>query len=310
LEESLRLLVADPDLASAIDDPARRRSALRAMTVGRLDLVAGEEIDREVIGLNGTAGLLVLDGFLIRELTTGPGRISADLFGPEDVVQPDHTVPEVAMLPHTVSWSAVTDARVAMLDEDFFARAAQWPEITASLLERAGRFGQRLALRGAIATLQSVDARLLASLWTWASQWATVAGQGVVLKVPLSHERLARLINARRPTVTTAMGRLRGSGLIAQRRDGSWILLSPGPDGDGLERGVAMPALGEITTRSRSRDKQTALTGADARAASARELKVRLEDQRKALRIAAERHRELLDRLLDEAGRLTAASRR
>jgi CRP/FNR family cyclic AMP-dependent transcriptional regulator len=304
-------LVADPDLASAIDNSARRQSALREVRTRRSELLSGEQLDRRRISQQAKCGVLVLSGFIVRELSTAPGRVSADLFGPEDLVQPDGTMPEVAMLKHTVSWTAITDVRLGLLDEEFFERTARWPEIGAALLERAGRFGERLALRGAIATLQSVDARLLASLWTWAAQWATVAGQGVVLRVPLSHERLARLVNARRPTVTTAIGRLRRAGLIAQREDGAWLLHGPHATDDELTwDGVGIPALGEMLQGGGSSRARRPSSDADARVLAARDLKARLAEQREMLRVAAERHHAMLERMQEEAGRLKAASRR
>jgi CRP-like cAMP-binding protein len=299
----------DPDLASAIEDPARRRSALQTVTVGRLELVQGEQLDPQSLAADARFGVAVLSGFLVRELSTSARRVSADLLGPEDLIQLDGAEPEVAMLGHTVSWTAITDVRLALIDEDFFARTTRWPEIAATLLERSSRLGQRLALQGAIATLQTVDARLLASLWTWASQWATVAGQGVVLRVPLSHERLARLIHARRPTVTSAVGRLRHLGLIAQRHDGSWLLRGPraGEDEQPAWDGVSMPLLGDMFARGLGvRKRPTSMTSADSRALGARELKARLAEQRATLRAAAKRHEEMLERMRRETGRLMA----
>jgi CRP-like cAMP-binding protein len=307
LKHSLRLLVVDPDLASAINDAAHRRSALQGVTAGRLDLVQGEQFQPASVDSSAELGVIVLSGFLVRELTTAAGRVAADLIGPEDVLQLDGTASEVSMLHHSVSWTAITDVRLALLDEDFFVRASRWPEISRVLVERSSRVGQRLAVQGAVATLQSVDARLLASFWTWASKWATVARQGVMLRVPLSHERLARLINARRPTVTTALGRLRRGGLVVQGRDGSWLLHGPRSESgvsDGLD-GVEMPVLAEMTARGLGvRRTEASMSTADTRALARRELKARLAEQRTALQAATKRHNEMLERLRRETERL------
>lgn len=305
LENTLRLLVVDPDLASTIQGSSRRRAALRAVTAGDLTLAPGQQPDRGLIESEGALGVVVLSGFLVREWSAG-NHISADLLGPEDVTHPWGGQPMMTMLRHTVSWTALTPARLALLDGGFFARAAQWPEIAGTLLERAGRLGQRLSLRGAIETF-SVDARLLTSFWLWASQWATVAGQGVVLRVPLSHERIARLVHARRPTVTSAMGRLRSSGLVTQRQDGAWLLKDPAVNGDGDrdEHGIEMPVIGEMLNRRLGvRASSPSLHSEEQRATYRRELKQRLEEQRATLRAAAQRHHEMLERLRKETGRL------
>jgi CRP-like cAMP-binding protein len=300
LERPNRLLVADRDLANAVKGSARRKAALRAVSAEPLELAPGELLDRRRISCEEPLGIVVLGGFLVREWTTA-GHVSADLVGPEDVMHPWGGESMITMLRHTVTWTAITHSRVAVLDDGFFERAAEWPEIGASLLVRSERLAQRLALRGAIETL-AVDARLLASFWLWASQWATVAGQGVVLRVPLSHERIARLIHARRPTVTSAIGRLRGSGLISQRQDRAWVLRAPKSDNgatdEGGEGGVAMPVIGEMLERGiGNRSKDTSMSGAETRLAAMRELKERLAEQRVTLEAGAARHREILERL-------------
>jgi CRP/FNR family transcriptional regulator, cyclic AMP receptor protein len=287
LEQSLRLLVADSDLASAIDDAKRRRAALRELTAGSVDLTPGDHLGGDELAPPATLGAVVLSGFLVREWITAR-RASADLIGPGDVVQVEVAEPMAAMLHQTAAWTALTAARLALLDGAFFARAADWPEIAGALLERAGRLGQRLSLRGAIAALPTVDARLLASFWLWASQWGAVAGQGVVLRVPLSHERLARLIQARRPTITTAIGRLRRAGLISQRRDGSWVLRRPDPaGGEQSSHDLAMPVIDELLAYGPAvRGVGGPTSGGDS---AARELRARFAEQREALRGAGNR---------------------
>jgi CRP-like cAMP-binding protein len=307
LEHTVRLLVVDPDLASAIQDSAPRKDALRALTAAGLELAPGQQPDRNLIESNAPISVVVVAGFLVREWTTG-SHVSADLLGPEDVVSPWGAEPMMTVMRHTASWTALTSARLALLDAEFFERAAQWPELARALLVRAGRLGQRLALRGAIETL-SVDARLLATFWLWASQWATVAGQGVVLRIPLSHERIARLIHARRPTVTSALGRLREAGVINQRKDGSWVLRAPQSEdnGDAAQDGITMPVLSEMLDRRLGVRAKGAVSSRDTRAADRRELKERLEEQRETLRHASQRHQEMLERLRKETDRLASS---
>ena len=45
-------------------------------------------------------------------------------------------------------------------------------------------------------------------LWHLAERWGRVHPDGVVIPLPLNHQRLADLVGAHRPSVTTAMGEL------------------------------------------------------------------------------------------------------
>jgi CRP-like cAMP-binding protein len=46
----------------------------------------------------------------------------------------------------------------------------------------------------------------------------------VLLPLPLSHQRLADLVGAHRPSVTKALGELADKGAISRRDDGDWVL--------------------------------------------------------------------------------------
>jgi DNA-binding transcriptional ArsR family regulator len=118
------------------------------------------------------------------------------------------------------------------------------------------------------------------------------------------------LIHARRPTVTSAIGRLREAGLVSQRQDGAWVLRGPNSaNGAQGQDGVAMPVLGEMLERGVGpRTTQTPKSKADARVAAMRELRATLAEQRATLEAAAARHREMLDRLRRESSRLAAGS--
>jgi DNA-binding transcriptional ArsR family regulator len=52
-----------------------------------------------------------------------------------------------------------------------------------------------------------------------------VTASGVVLPLRLTHDSLARLVGAQRPTVSTALKSLQDAGEVTRRRDGAWVLL-------------------------------------------------------------------------------------
>jgi CRP-like cAMP-binding protein len=82
----------------------------------------------------------------------------------------------------------------------------------------------------AIAHHQRVEDRLLLTLWHLAERWGKVTPDGIVLPLPLSHQRLAHIVGAHRPSVTTAMGALDKAGRVSRRDDGSWLLHGDPPE--------------------------------------------------------------------------------
>ena len=74
------------------------------------------------------------------------------------------------------------------------------------LFNRGTRRAHHLAVALAIAHHQRVDDRLLLTLWHLAERWGRVHADGIVVPLPLSHQRLADLVGAHRQSVTTAMG--------------------------------------------------------------------------------------------------------
>jgi Crp-like helix-turn-helix domain len=63
------------------------------------------------------------------------------------------------------------------------------------------------------AAFARVDDRLLATLWHLASMWGRVIPQGTVVPFRLTHEMLASIVGAQRPTTTVAI-----HSLVQQRR--------------------------------------------------------------------------------------------
>ena len=80
------------------------------------------------------------------------------------------------------------------------------------LFNRGTRRAHHLAVALAIAHHQRVEDRLLLTLWHLAERWGRVTPDGIVVPLPLGHQRLADLVGAHRPSVTTAMGELTRAG--------------------------------------------------------------------------------------------------
>lgn len=303
----VRLLADDADLLACVSDPERRRLAEQSVVAHELRLGLGDRLDGAAIARHASLGVLVMSGFLVREIELG-GRVSADLAGPEDLLGPTHLEPANELFAYTVFWVALGPTRLALLDDASREQLAPWPEILGGLVERARRPGDRASLGRAIARSATVDVRLLMALWHWASSWSSVTQGGVRLAVPLSHERLARLIGASRPTVTTAIGRLRRAGYLEQSRDGRWLLLDA-PDG-GIELGQGGAALDASRLRQPPRLSGHAHVGdpAEVRRARRADMQARIVEQRELLRLAADRHATQLRQLSERSNRLRAAT--
>jgi CRP/FNR family transcriptional regulator, cyclic AMP receptor protein len=218
----VRILHEDPDLARRIDE--RDVMLAARQTVGTLEEVpVGDWSPATLNQGKSLYGGLVLSGLLVRELSVAGGT-SAELLGAGDLVLPldaDETVPFVVPETH---WSVLERARIAWLDAPFGVALRRWPELGAVLLERSQRRFSRLALSQAVSQLTRVDERVLIELWHLAERWGRVRPDGVLLPVRLTHRVLGRLIGARRPSVTTAVGSLERRGLLTRQAAGGWLL--------------------------------------------------------------------------------------
>jgi CRP/FNR family transcriptional regulator, cyclic AMP receptor protein len=224
---SIQLLEADPELARGLD-PRRIREVSQRLFARAVDIPRGPWSPR-LTGGSQPIGLLVLEGLLVREATVGD-HPSAELLGPGDLLRAWDDRDAEVLLPRSVRWSALTNARVAVIDHALAVRAAQWPEIFASLVERAARRAERLVVMQAIGHLTRVDDRLLALLWCLAERWGRVVPGGVLVSLRLPHRTLAGMVGARRPSVTTALGQLLARGDIERRSDGGWVLRGQPPE--------------------------------------------------------------------------------
>jgi CRP/FNR family cyclic AMP-dependent transcriptional regulator len=183
----------------------------------------------------GGYGLLVVDGWLVRRVGIGD-RIGAELLGPGDLLRPLEHDGEEATLPFEARWRVVEPLRLAVLDRDWSFRMAAVPEVGIEIGARAIRRSRRLANTLAIAQHARLDEGLQLLLWELADRYGTVRPDGVHLELPLTHELLAYLAAARRPSISSSMARLTKAGLVG-RHDRGYVLHGsppvPGEPADG-----------------------------------------------------------------------------
>ena len=222
----VRILEVDPDLATGIgpdDLPDVADAAVaRAYTLDR-----GEWTPPRT-GPNGhaTVGLLVLDGLLLRSVEIRD-RSATELLADGDLLRPWQDDAEAGPLPVSVRWRVLQPTTVAVLDGRFAASVAAWPQINAALVGRALRRARWQGVLGALSHMNRVDERVLLAFWCFAERWGRVRPDGVLVRLPLTHEQLGALVGARRPTVTTSLSTLAERGALVPVARGEWLLTRP-----------------------------------------------------------------------------------
>lgn len=218
----VRLLDVDPELgerlASEIHERARHELVAEVQRVmpGRWD-AAG------VVDPAGSPlGLLILDGLLLRDLDLGR-RASTEVLGTGDLLRPWDTDAATGELPFAARWMVLEPLRLAILDQRFLLSVMRYPAVVDALFARATRRHRGLAARLVVNQLVRLEDRLLLALWTLADRWGRVTPDGVLIPMGLTHSALARLVGARRPSVTSALGDLGRDRLLERTEDG-WLL--------------------------------------------------------------------------------------
>jgi CRP/FNR family cyclic AMP-dependent transcriptional regulator len=215
----VRVLAADAELAQELA-PERLRRARADAVAETLELESGPwqppvwpDVTRAGLGL------LVLDGLLLRRLSLG-GHACAELVGQGDILRPWQEEDPLALVERTAAWRVLTPAKLAVLDVEFAARIARYPEVTGELMGRAMRRARNLAVHLAITQQRKVEARIVILLGQLADRWGTVGRDGVLIPMTLSHAIVGELIAARRPTVTAELKKLERRGTITRTSRG------------------------------------------------------------------------------------------
>jgi CRP/FNR family transcriptional regulator, cyclic AMP receptor protein len=171
-------------------------------------------------------GFLVLDGLIGRRVFLPDRGRSLELLGQGDLLRPWH---EDSASFSRVAWTVFEPASIAVLDETLGAEARNMPKLLEALTDRALRRSRRLAVGAAIANTVGVEERLVLLLWQLAELWGEKSPAGALLPFRLSHQTLADLVGARRPTVTLAVRSLTERRQLERSESGGWLLAGSPP---------------------------------------------------------------------------------
>lgn len=229
LADLVRLVDAEPELVQELPCEQRKR-ARRSLVAEVLRVRAGSDLS-EVAGRHGKAsalGMLVLEGVIFRRVELA-GRVGVEILGPGDVIRPWESPEALASVPAEVRWCVHEPTRLALLDSDVQHELFRFPSVLAQLTDRLSRRANTLALNLALARLPRVETRLLVLFWHLADRFGHVHRDGVVLPLRLSHDLLAELVFAQRPSVTRSLHGLADRALLRRRENDGWLLLGSPP---------------------------------------------------------------------------------
>ena len=241
-----RVLEEDADLAESI--PAELRGQAVRECIARTAVIGRGAWPASSMGLHGDGiGLLVLDGLVTRRVDV-EGRLGSELLGEGDLLRPwqEDEQPVLAM---TTGWRVIEALRVAVLDEQFALRAARYPQVTGRIVGRAVQRSRDLVVNMAIVHQARVDVRLHLLLWHLAGRWGRVRSDGVSLSLPVTHDVLADLVAARRPTVTSALAELARRGTVLPT-DGGWLLTGRPPGASLASRSLRAMGSAQVPARA------------------------------------------------------------
>jgi hypothetical protein len=231
----VRVLDVDPELGYRLDDEDRAAARRYAVAeVVALDPGPWPEAS-EPPDDGPQVGLLVLDGLVVHELRLGSGAC-AELLGAGDLLRPWDEYSAQSIPGWSASWRVLEPARLAVLDRRFATVASRWPALLDVIMRRSVMRARAAGFLRAVTHMTRVDDRLLVLMWFLAERWGRVRPEGVVVPLKLTHQLLAALVGAKRPSVTTALGELTAAGMIERRDDGSWLLHGEPPEEPGRRR--------------------------------------------------------------------------
>lgn len=226
--ELTAVLAEDLDLAEHVA-PEERRLATEASVARILRMPAGSwEPHSRDTGAEEGIGYLVLSG-LVRRRAGWDDRHGVELLAAGDLLRPWEYAddPDALLIMHD-DWRMLTPSRLAILDVRWTARMGRWPAVQGALTGRALARSRRAVTMMALTQVRRLDLRLWLLLWHLAERFGRVCPEGIRVELPITHQTLAELAGARRPSASAALSRLARRGCLRQI-DHMWILIDPPP---------------------------------------------------------------------------------
>ena len=214
----IRLLDADPGLGEEL--PPEQELAARDQLLADVAVIRKGEWSPPEDEPDGHLGYLVLGGLLIREVTVGKSR-SVELLNVGDMLRPWQEDPSSYS---TSRWAALEEVKLAVLGPPVAESLAHYPQMTGLLVERTMCRARNLAVHWAIANTVGLETRILMLFRHLAERWGKVTPDGVAVPLTITHQMVADLVGARRPSATTAIVRLAERGQLRRTPEGGWLL--------------------------------------------------------------------------------------
>ncbi len=223
-----RILLEDEGLRARLSDArGRKAEALAHLCWVPLELLApGRWGLRRYLRDDRHIGLLVIDGFIFKELRLLAHQSAGELLGPGDVIHPERFLEKGRPFSQT-SWRALCHARIAVLDAGFEAVAAGNPGLLAEVIERSTSRTHHVSVQLALSGMRNLARRLHLLLWHYAQRWGESRGDAYHLQAPFSHSVLAKLAGAQRPSVSAALAELSARGDVRRVDRNAWEVRDP-----------------------------------------------------------------------------------
>ncbi len=224
----MRILEEDPQLAPGLS--AERLLAAARLAVGPVLRMSSGRLERDPLAGSGATAALVVEG-LATCTSRLEGARNAELLAPGDIVgRPeleDSSVGSMVGLEWRVLSSGWT---LVLLGPEVGQATARFPELARGLVARTARRTELMRTQTLIAQVRRLDRGIELLLWLLADRHGKVGAEGIRLELPLTHQLIAELLGAQRPSVSVAMRRLTEAGRLSRNCDGRYVLHGSAPE--------------------------------------------------------------------------------